>query len=126
MTGAPMLWPTSTILSVPASARTASTARAKRSIENLPSLGAPLWPCPGRSSVSTRYFLASAGTCDAHDEESHVQPWTSTSVVLPLPADAEWILRPSTVAADPVEAKSTSAARIDIHRIGDLPLAIRV
>ena len=89
MIGAPMLWPTSTILSVPASARTASTARAKRSIENLPSFGEPLWPWPGRSSVSTRYFLASTGTCAAHEVESHVQPWTSTRVVRPLPADAE-------------------------------------
>src|SRR6185369_16062957 len=87
------------------------------SIENLPSFGAPLCPWPGRSSVSTRYFLASTGTCAAHDDMSHVQPWTSTSVVLPLPADAELILRPSTVAADTVEATSTNAASAVINRI---------
>ena len=112
-----MLWPTRTILSVPASARTASTARANRSIENLPSFGEPLWPCPGRSSVSTRYFLARAGTCAAHDEESHVQPWTSTSVVLPLPADDEWIFKPSTVAADAVVANARASAKIMKRRM---------
>ena len=71
-----------------ASARTASTARANRSIENFASFGEPLLPCPGKSSVMTRYRFENAATWSAQDELSHVQPCTNTSVG-PLPDDAE-------------------------------------
>src|SRR5688500_13837765 len=52
----------------------------------------------------TRYFFESSGTCAAHDVESQVQPWTSTTVPLPSPVDDEWIVMPSTEAAESVDA----------------------
>jgi hypothetical protein len=88
-----------TMRSDPASARTASTARANKSIENLPSFGDALLPWPGRSIVITRYFFANAGICADHDELSHVHPCTKTSVAEPVPLVDEWIARPSTDAA---------------------------
>ena len=56
-----------------------------RSIENASLAGSALRPWPGRSSVTTRYFAANAGTWAAHDDESHVHPWTKTIVALPVP-----------------------------------------
>src|SRR5262245_30127196 len=100
MTGAPMLWPMSTTRSALASARTDSTARANKSMENLPSCGDALLPWPGKSSVMTRYFFANAGTCAVHEELSHVQPCTKTSVAEPVPTVDEWMARPSTDAED--------------------------
>src|SRR5438874_4169799 len=111
-----MLCPTKTILSAFASFRTASTARAKRVIENFPSAGDPLWPCPGRSSVMTWYFFENAGTCASHDEESHVQPCTKMTVFLPDPADEEWMLVPSTDVASSGSVKTAAANRAETAR----------
>src|SRR5579863_7753896 len=105
-----MLCPISTTRFAPASARTASMARAKRSMENLPSGGESLPPCPGRSSVTTRYCFDSTGTCSVQVVSSQVQPCTKITVLGPLPVTEVWILRPSTVAAES-ESESTKPSR---------------
>src|SRR5262245_28698767 len=102
-----MLWPTSTTRSAPASARTASTARANTSIDSLPSFGESLRPCPGKSIVMTRWSFENAGTCEAQDELSHVQPCTNT-IAGPEPTDDELIFMPSSVAADAGSANGTT------------------
>src|SRR3984885_8789085 len=119
-TGVPMLWPTSTTRSALESFRTASTARANKSIDNLPSLGDPLCPWPGKSSVMTRYSLDSSGTCAFQVVSSHVQPCTRITVLGPFPFADEWILMPSTEAAESKAARDTASSNLIVNRIGEI------
>ncbi len=84
-------------------------------MENLPSFGDALWPCPGKSSVMTRYSFANAGTCAVQDELSQVQPCTNT-IVGPAPTDEEWIDSPSTEAAESGAAAGTARMRAKSNR----------
>src|SRR5688572_27976232 len=93
---------------MPASLRTASTARANSPIENCPSLGDSLLPCPGRSKVMTRYRSLIAGTWYCQDVESQVQPWTKITASGPFPAEVQWMSMPSTE-ADHTGAELTRA-----------------
>ena len=115
-----MLWPTTTTRSTPASARTASTARAKFSMLNLPFAGAALLPCPGRSSVITRYFALKAGTCALHDDSSQVQPCTKITACEPLPVDVQCTLAPSTLAADAARANASAPSAIKKRALVEL------
>src|SRR5579863_3283074 len=112
-----MLWPTTTTRSALESLRTASTARANNSMDSLASLGDPLWPWPGRSSVITRYSLDSSGTCEIQVVSSQVQPCTRMTVFGPFPAVDEWILRPSTLAAERAAVRVAARSRGRVDRI---------
>ena len=106
-----MLWPTTTTRSAPASARTASTGAGEFSMLNLPFTGAALLPCPGKSSVITRYFALKAGTCALHDDSSQVQPCTKITACEPFPVDVQCTFAPSTFAADAARANAQRAER---------------